>query len=273
LNAWDGRVNAFAYDEVEAMSNYATQGHLDAYRRERLDKYEPYVALFRRLGAPDDGLSVVDVGSGSSAFLYALERAGLLRHGIAIERSDTRHEFAEQWRADEAFRCVVNIRANFADVELEPSTFDRVSVIDETYLYLRPQDEAYPGLLFSTARDALVPGGMLIMDFRNDAPLVAQMAQTGREFAVDLPETNAFSSAAYRQLPSADRRLLRNESVYVARDGTTREKVEITEVPEVPALVSTLSESGFAIVTVYGDLAGSPFEATSSPRAVIIAQT
>lgn len=273
MSAWDGRENVYAYDDVEAMSNYATRADLDAYRGERLEKYEPYVGLFRMLGAPDDGVRVVDVGSGSSAFLYALERAGLLRRGVAIERSATRHEFARRWAEDEGSRRVTNIRANFADVELEPAAFDRFSVIDETYLYLRPQDDTYPELLFATAREALAPGGMLVMDFRNDAPAVARMATSGREFTVDLPETNAFSSASYRQLPSADRRLLRNESTYVARDGTTREKVEITEVCDVPALARTLSESGFAVVTVYGDLARSPFDPVSSPRAVIVAQT
>jgi len=225
LNAWDGTTNVSAYDEVEAMSNYATQTELEAYRSERLDKYEPYVRLFRALGVPAGGLRVVDVGSGSSAFLYGLERAGMLCNGLAIERSPTRHEFAERWREDEGFRAVTNVKANFADVELDRAAFDRFSVIDETYLYLRPQDEAYPALLFAAARNALVPDGMLVLDFRNDAPIVAQMAPSGREFTIELPETNAFASASYRQRPNANRTLLRNESTYVARDGATREKV------------------------------------------------
>jgi SAM-dependent methyltransferase len=272
MNAWDGRTNVSAYDEVEAMANYATQSELEAYRRERLDKYEPYVCLFRALGTPTGGLRVVDVGSGSSAFLYALERADVLQSGLAIERSATRHEFAERWRQDEGFHRVTNVRANFADVQLEPAAYDRISVIDETYLYLRPQDDAYPAVLLAAARDALAPGGTLVMDFRNDEPLVANMAPRGREFTVDLPTTNAFASASYRQLPSADRRLLRNESTYLARDGTTREKVEITEVCDVPALAGRLSDAGFAAVTVYGDLTRAPFDAASSPRAVIVAQ-
>lgn len=272
MNAWDGKTNVSAYDEVEAMSNYATQSELEAYRRERLNKCKPYVRLFRALGAPTSGLRVVDVGSGSSAFLYALERAGMLQSGLAIERSATRHEFAERWREDEGFRRVTNVQANFAGVELESAAYDRISVIDETYLYLRPQDDAYPAMLFAAARRALAPGGTLVMDFRNDAPVVAEMAPDGLEFTVDLPETNAFASASYRQLPSVDRRLLRNESTYLARDGTTREKVEITEVCDVPALAASLSDGGFAAVTVYGDLARAPFDAASSPRAVIIAQ-
>src|SRR4051812_44420417 len=103
MNAWDGRLNVVAYDEVEAMSNYPTQAELASYRAERLRRYEPYVRFFAELGVPGGGLRIVDVGSGSSAFLYALERAGMLREGLGIELSTTRHAFAERWREEENF--------------------------------------------------------------------------------------------------------------------------------------------------------------------------
>ena len=272
MSGWDGRANLSAYAEVEAMANYPTQAELEAYREERLGKYEPYVRLFRRLGTPPQGLRVADVGAGSSAFLYALERAGLLRDGLGIELSATRHEFAERWRAEGEFRHVTNLCANFADVSLQEEAFDRVSVLDETYLYLAPQDAAYPTLLLGAAHRALVPGGLLVLDFRNDEPLVATMTPEGRSFRVDLPETNAFAFASYRQLPSANKRWLRNESTYVARDGGTREKVEITEVCDVLALAATMSASGFEPVSVHGDLELGPFDSGKSPRAVIVAR-
>jgi len=272
MSSWDGRVNRSAYAEVEAMANYPTRAELDAYRTERLGKYEPYVRFFRRLGAPPPGLRVLDVGSGSSAFLYALESAGILRDGLAIELSAARHEFAERWRLEGRFRAVTNVRASFTDVPLKPRTYDRVSVLDETYLYLRPQDDSYPSRLLDSAHRALVPGGLLILDFRNDAPVVANMPLEGRAFEVDLPATNAFDRASYRQLPSVDRLLLRNESTYVARDGRTSTKVEITEVCDVEALATALEARSFGSVAVYGDLEFAPFDSSSSPRAVIVAR-
>ena len=116
MNAWDGRTNVSAYDEVEAMANYATQSELEAYRRERLEQVRAIRSSVPCARHPDRGLRVVDVGPGSSAFLYALERAGLLRDGLGIERSATRHEFAERWRERRRFRHVTNLLANFADV-------------------------------------------------------------------------------------------------------------------------------------------------------------
>lgn len=272
MSAWDGSLNVIAYDEVEAMSNYPTQSELTSYRDERLRRYEPYVRFFAELGVPVDGLRVVDVGSGSSAFLYALELAGLLREGLGIELSATRHAFAERWRQEDGFVRVTNVNADFTRVGLEPRSFERVTAIDETYLYLTPQDATYPTKLFSAAYEALVAGGMLVLDFRNDVPVAKTLSPRGREFHVDLPETNAFETASYRQLPSPDGRLIRNESRYVARDGTVREKVEITEVCDVSSLMDAMSHAGFEAVTAYGDLSRSPFEVDESPRAVIVAR-
>jgi SAM-dependent methyltransferase len=272
MSAWDGRLNVVAYDEVEAMSNYPTQVELASYRGERLRRYEPYVRLFAELGVPAGGLRIVDVGSGSSAFLYALERAGMLRDGLGIELSTTRHAFAERWREEENFERVTNVRADFTRVGLEPSSYDRVTAIDETYLYLAPQDATYPARLLSVAYDALATGGMLVLDFRNDMPVAKTLPPRGREFQVALPATNAFETATYRQIPSPDGRLIRNESRYVGRDGTVREKVEITEVCDVRTLTDALSGVGFESVTTYGDLSRSPFEADDSPRAVIVAR-
>jgi len=270
---FDGTANFSAYDEVEALSNYRTQRELEGYRRERIEKYAPYLTMLASLGVADGPVSVVDIGSGSSAFLYALERRRLLREGVGIELSDTRHAFAERWRVDEGFERVSNICANFTDVSLASAVYDVFSVLDDTYLYLRPESDDYPARLFETARRSLRPGGFLVVDFRNDIPLVGAMPPEGRSFTVELPETNAFASAFYRQAPSRDRRTLLNESRYLARDGTETSKVEITEVCDVEALTATLQDAGFHPVTAYGDLSLPAFDERTSPRAVVVARS
>ena len=270
---FDGTANFSAYDQVEALSNYRTQGDVEAYRRERIEKYARYLTMLAALGITNGPISVVDIGSGSSAFLYALEQKGLLREGIGIELSDTRHAFAERWRLDGGFKRVSNICANFTDVPLASAAYDVFSVLDDTYLYLRPEDEDYPARLFETARRTLGPGGFLVVDFRNDVPLIGAMPPEGRSFTVDLPETNAFASASYRQAPSRDRRTLLNESRYLARDGTETSKVEITEVCDVTTLTAKLRDVGFHSVTAYGDLSLPAFDEPTSPRAVVVARS
>jgi SAM-dependent methyltransferase len=271
MTGWEPRTNFEAYEDVESFDNYQTEEALRAYRRERLQRHEPYVALLARLGAAPDGLDVVDVGAGSSAFLYALAAAGLLRRGVGVELSASRHAFAERWRLDEEHTRIENVQANFVDLTLPAGSFDRFTAIDDTYLYLRPEDNRYPGLLLEAALSALRPGGILLLDFRNDLALAREIPREGREFDVDLPPTNAFATAHYRQVPSEDRRQLLNESVYVSRSGEERRKVEITEVCNVDALAETARDVGFASVRAYGDLELAPFDAETSPRGVVVA--
>lgn len=271
MTEWEPRTNFDAYEDVESFENYRTDAELRAYRHERLEKHEPYVALLTRLGAAPGGLDVIDIGAGSSAFLYALAAAGLLRHGVGVEPSASRHAFAERWRLDEGHTRIENIQANFVDMKLPESSFDRFTAIDDTYLYLRPEDDHYPERLLEAAHSALRPGGILLLDFRNDLALAREIPREGRSFDVDLPPTNAFASAHYRQVPSDDRRRLLNESVYVSRSGEERRKVEITEVCDVDALVETARSVGFASVHSYGDLRLAPFDAETSPRGVVVA--
>jgi SAM-dependent methyltransferase len=271
-SSWDGAVNFSSYDAVEAASNYATEAELDAYRVERLRRYKPHVELLQKLGVPDGGLRVVDVGSGSSAFLYALERAGILAQGIGIELSRSRHEFAERWRTDTGFERVTNVLGDFAGTQLPPASVDRFTVLDDTYLLLRPEDGSYPELLLDLAYRALVPGGLFIAAFRNDAPLAADMANGERSFWVELPESNAFRYALYRQQVSADGRTLRNESIYITRDLQETRKVEITEVCDVGALAAHLEQSGFATPALYEGFSMNEFDLEHSAQVVVLAK-
>jgi SAM-dependent methyltransferase len=271
VNAWDGSGNLSAYAEVEAAGNYASRAELDAYRRERLRMYDAQIEFLRRLGAPPEGLRVVDLGSGSSAFLYALDGAGLLARGVGIEISESRHAFAEQWRVELGLGHVTNLCANFVDVDLAEASFDRFTVIDDTYLLLRPENERYPDALLDTARRVLAPGGLLVAAFRNDAPVVASLERE-RTFWVELPESNAFRYALYRQEASADRQLLRTESIYITRDLTERRKVEVTEVCDVDRLTERLRARGFGAVSLYADFAGAPFDSERSGHVVLTAE-
>lgn len=268
---WEGMANFSSYDDVEAPENYRTQEELEAYRDERLRLYAPHVAFLERLGVPPGGLRVVDVGSGSSAFLYALERAGILAAGVGIELSASRNGFAERWRADGGFEHVTNVLGDFARTELAPASFDRFTVLDDTYLLLRPEDESYPELLLVTAHRALAAGGLFVASFRNDTPLVASLEDGARSFWRELPASNAFRYALYRQEASPDRRLIRNESIYITRDLQEKRKVEITEVCDLDQFTAAAEKAGFDTPTLYAGFSLEPFDPETSSHVVAVA--
>jgi hypothetical protein len=127
-------------------------------------------------------------------------------------------------------------------------------------------------LLLERAHRALEPGGLLIAAFRNDAPIVETMPAGGRSFWVELPDSNAFRYALYRQQSNADRRLLRNESIYIGRDLQETRKVELTEVCDIAELAESVTAVGFASVDLYEGFSFEPFDPQRSPHVVVVAQ-
>jgi len=92
MNAWDGRTNVSAYDEVEAMSNYATQSELEAYRRD-MDRLVDY-ATAKGATAP------LDISSRLlREFVYHLKDLGLapasIRRNISAVHTYFRFLLAE----------------------------------------------------------------------------------------------------------------------------------------------------------------------------------
>jgi SAM-dependent methyltransferase len=265
-------VNFSAYDGVESLAQYSTPAALAAYRGERISRYARHVDFFRTLGIPAGGLRVVEIGSGSSAFLYALEESGMLAAGVGIELSQSRHEFAERWRTDAGYRRVTNVRGDFAAASLEGASFDRFVVIDDTLLLLRPENPSYPTQLTASAHRLLNQNGRFVAAFRNEARAASQLPRDGRSFWVELPDTNAFRYALYRQEFQPSSETVLNESIYLARDGRESRKVEVTDARDVSALVEVLRAAGFRRVLTYGDLSMTPFSQQNSDRVVVVGE-
>ncbi len=93
----DKLANFKAYDSIELLENFASDLEIQAYRNRRIERYIPVVDFVkRRSAAHGSKLSVAEVGSGSSALLYAMAQAEALKMGVGIELSKSRYEFAEK---------------------------------------------------------------------------------------------------------------------------------------------------------------------------------
>jgi len=110
LNNYIGNdLNYKAYENIEDLSNYKSDLELELYRNERLKLYSTHVNFIKN-NITVDSLRVVEVGSGSSALLYALEKSNMLTESsLGIEFSNSRYKFAERWREDCSFKNVNNV--------------------------------------------------------------------------------------------------------------------------------------------------------------------
>ncbi len=268
---WDGGINFRSYDQVESLDNYQNKAELEAYRSERLDFCAERSAFVLKVSGLSSPLNVVDVGSGSSALLYAMASEGVLKSGMGIELSESRHRFAEQWKTEKGFLNVVNRHTDFANVTFDKDATDLFLCIDNTLSLIGAEDNGYARHLANSAFGALRSGGCLVIEIHNQAKVLASLVDDERQFWRELPETNAFKFALYRQSFNRALNLIRSESIYVRRDGDERRKADMEAAYTQAALEALLSSAGFVNFKAYGGYDFSAFDIRQSEYLVVLA--
>lgn len=264
----DGSSNVRAYEKIEAIDNFSSFEEIVAYRKGRIDRYASvaqFIAASSRNQSPK--LSVVEVGSGSSALLYRLAQENKLRNAVAIELSKSRHIFAEQWKSDDGYDNVKNVNENFVRVDLEPDAFDWFVVIDNTFTYLYPEDSTYPDELLRRAFKALRPEGRILLDFIN-------YAKREPEIEIRLwnafPELDPFAYGLYSTRISNG--INATESIFIRRgDGSESRKMEFSKVYSLNDLQLLLNKCGFLVSEVFSGFEEEPYKAEFSERLVVVA--
>lgn len=259
-----GESNRVAYDGIEQISSFASEEALRGYRRARIAKYKAAVE-FMSLRSPA-ATAVLEVGSGSSALLYALAQAGCLREGLGIELSRSRHEFAERWKRDEGETRVTNVNGSFDEVEMASSRWDWFAVIDNTFTYLYPEDASYPAQLLGKAFKTLNREGRVLLDVINYAKRVPGVDY--RQWA-QFADTDPYAFGLYSS--RVENGINSDESIFIKRDGSQWRKREQSKVYSLTELTSLLESCGFVVDEVFGNLAEQPYAALESDRLVVVA--
>jgi hypothetical protein len=166
---------------------------------------------------------------------------------------------------------VKNVCANFRDVRLKSASCDAFTVIDETYLYLRSKARTISERWSRPQCRFSLRAGRSLLHFENNAAFVERMGAE-RRFWAELPRSNPFRYALYRQEASRDHRTVRTESIYISRRAADRLKVELTEVCDVDELCARILECGFARVDRDEDFAFTAFVSDSSRDVVLVAR-
>ena len=268
------RLNLEAYNGVENLANFTSQKGIENYREERLRFSEPYVrCLVNELG---QGFAkcCLDLGSGSSAFLYALKNAGLIQQGVGVEISTTRNEFAEKWRTDCQYENISNILGDVADIPSNVQAIDLCTILDSTFTYFYPIDRHFPKKVLKDVWQRLNFGGWLYLEFPTFEEAKRQCVSTGEYFEwSELPESNAFKYSMYRTDLDEVNGLLKKTSVYTFRDklGDTS-KTEVTKIYSSAEIEDLLTSAGYSNLRVYGGLDRVEYIKGVSESIVVFAQ-
>jgi len=257
--------NLTAYFNAESMDNFANHDEVVSYREKRKKRYKDFIVLMHDLFA--NLVSVIEIGSGSSALLYAMNDAKKLDFGIGVEISPKRHNFAEIWKKDEGISNVKNMNDDFSNIEFKDETSDLFIVIDDTFAYLQPEDELYPTLLLDKAWKSLVKGGRIIIDVIN---------YHRNEPGVEHWFWNQFSEDDPFQFGLYEKKIIDNvnhsKSIFIARDGSTDVKIDLSYVYSQEVLTKLIESSGFVVEGVFSNFRQAPYLPETSERLVVLAK-
>jgi len=219
-------------------------------------------------------ISVIDIGSGSSCLLYACKKKGILLHGVGIEISKSRHDFAEQWRCDEGYSSIENLNLNITDVPVSTMNGDMCTILDSTFTYFHSVDPSMPEQILQQIFQGLNCGGWLILEMSTflDARRSCQDSQ-GYYKWVELPKSNKYSYALYKVDYSKNRNIICSESRYLYRSQSGEsKKIEYSKVYSTSELKKMVCGVGFTNVVFYSDYQETSFDEKKSNRLVLACQ-
>lgn len=153
----DKHINLIAYDNFEQVDNL--KDRMNEYRQNKLDSAKGHVNFIKN-HFPRKQITVLELGSGNSKTLFALEKAGILKRGYGIEISKSRFEFAELWKKDWGFKRVENINANVMDVNFKDfEDFDLCFCVDLAFQFFEPTEKGKAFEILKKVNKKLRGGG------------------------------------------------------------------------------------------------------------------
>jgi SAM-dependent methyltransferase len=258
-------VNLNAYSQIEQISSFDNSDSILGYRSSRLEKYQQLVDFISARSLSP--VSILEVGSGSSALLYACDQRKLLAKGMGVELSESRYKFAELWKKDDGYDRIINIHSNFCDVDMGTSIWDWFIIVDNTFTYLYPESIKYPEQLLQKAFEALKEEGCLLIDFINYSKRVPNLDY--RQWS-SFSQKDPYSYGLYSH--NIEGGINKTESIFIGRDGKESRKLEFSKVYSLEELVELVSSCGFYIEGAFASFDNKPFVPAESERLVLLAR-
>lgn len=205
---------------------------------------------------------VLDLGCGPGLYACRIARRGIPVHGIDVSRRSV--GYARAMAAAEDLPATFDV-ANYLTDELG-GPYDLVLFVYEDFCALSPQQRA--GLL-NKIISALAPGGALVMDVTSQARFAT--AREGVTHEADLMG-GFWSALPYDGVQETwtypDLRLVLDRYTITTADGT-RQYWNWMQCLTPDDVAAELQHCGFDFPSLFGDIAGAPYDPTSPTFAVV----
>ncbi|KPJ60527.1 MAG: hypothetical protein AMJ46_05830 [Latescibacteria bacterium DG_63] len=234
--------------------------YLEIYSHRDEKEAEKFVSSLGRVVAIE-GLVLLDVCCGDGRYLRAFENAGAI--GFGLDLSEVLLERFKANRADELYRVV---RGDMRDFPFRSESFDICINMFTSLGYFGTTEEELR-VIRETWR-ALRPGGFFVLDHVNptwiENTLEPRSLRKKGEVLVEERRKMIDGGKAVEKTISI--RSVKAPDVPIRE---YREKVALFRKDE---LQQMLEQAGYAVVKLFGDYDGSPFQKETSPRLIVLAR-
>ena len=207
-------VNDVAFDGYEI---FDSKEDVQKYRKSKIEDVQKNVHFVKRFF--NDKMTVLEIGSGNSKFLYALEQHGILNRGYGIDLSNSRVNFAEEWKKDLKMDNVTNINSNFFDCNLEDfPDFDLVYCSDMAFQLFDPSERGNDVKCLETVYDKMKSGSKILLEIEDSKNLFKTMTNNEVRVWQEFDESDPWRYLLWECKYENDDSWIRYNKTFIKRD-------------------------------------------------------
>jgi len=240
--------NFTAFNEFEVFSS---DDEIREYREFKLKEVQKSVSFVRNLF--NKKLNVLEIGSGNSKFLYALEKNGLLQQGYGIDVSSTRVEFADNWKRELQIENVSNINENILKSDLNRfPQLDLVYCVDLAFHLFDPAEKNSDIDLLNKCYKKLKNNGKIILELDSYDEILKSMqnnkVKLWQEFDKSDPWVYLLWDCEYEE----EKSFLNIKKTFIKRDLSETSKSDISlRVYSKSDIITLLESASFDKVQIF----------------------
>ena len=258
----DKHVNLVTYDGFEDLNNFRFKD-LEEYRKNKINSAQNQIWFIKKQ-FPNKMISMLELGSGNSRTLYAMENAGILKKGYGIELSESRHKFAELWKKEGNFKKVENFQGDVTKINFEKllsNSYDLCFCVDVAFQFFEPINKEAPLNVLKNVYNQLNDGGKIILELSEFKNIISRCKggkiKLWEEFSPPDPWRFSLSTFNYNK----ENKFLDCRNIFIKREGfgffETSMTFRLYEPEEISAI---LKEIGFKKVKTFKNWENKPLD-------------
>ena len=208
--------NLSAYEGFEDLSSL--ESDLEEYRSKKIKEINPNIALVSSLFNKKK-LRVLELGSGNSKFLFALQESDLLEKGYGVEISKSRYEFAENWKTTNDYDKVTNLNQNALDLNYQTlGELDLFYCVDLAFQFLAPIEKNSDVQVLEKVHSQLAPGGKVILELDNFNSILRAMTNDKVKLWQKFDHPDPWKYMLWDCSFSKENKVLNKKKLFIKRD-------------------------------------------------------